>query len=1832
MLTDLTLTQSGRVSIELITSIADFRNTLSIVSPGISIVSTGCRLEPAGGLTGTAILSEKLSQRGCRVDLDSNPGAAGIQPFAAGTVLSFGMCAQTDPDSDCEFVWSSNPTANSDGQDHLRTTDLQPTAFPGRVFQLAWEDRNNLGDMDFNDLIAVVRTEIDTDGDGLWDDWEQFGIDTDANGTIDLNLPAMGANPMHKDIFLEIDFMDCAVAGGDCAAGDTHSHRPKAAAVNAMVQAFANAPVTNPDGIDGINLHVDVSNSIPHQNFLDIESPGCGGDPLPAGVGSFDAVKANAANFGATNPRRFSHFYDLFIHRRGPSTMSSGCSELPGNDTVVSLGGWNLAGAADLDGDGMDDRDVGTVQQQAGTLMHELGHNLNLHHGGGDFTDCALPLDPSCNNKPNYLSVMNYSFQFGIPPTDPDGTGPMTGRLDYSRDDLPNLDERNPPGLNEPAGIGDGTDTTVFVCPGGGAGNGPGMGPINWNCDTDSTDTGLSVDINGDGTSTLLQGFDDWDNLLFDFQTTSDFEDGVHFTFPPAESDYDTFVSLKPFSLPDRFETNDTLLRATLLGSESQITLPDLTIHNSIDVDNFKVTAAHTGKLIINAFFDDSLGDLNIEVRDIDNNIVTSSNSTDDDERLVLPVISQEAYFLRVFGANGNTNGYSLEIENFAAPIPIAIDLAAADDTGTNDTDNVTSVAAGTITMLADLSDFDDMGIEILSPQVVDRSHAGAAVEVFVQGQSRGFATTIAGTNSTLFTFTFAPGNPEFPGNLSEGLNFVTAAVRIFDGKRPRMSGRSQMSQPLLITLDTVAPATPLPPDLLASSDSGMFDNDNATNKMEPAFSGSLRKNGDDVIVGVGDRNIKVRIKADGAVVGQGLTTTAGDWEITVEPLRDKVYQMTVELEDWAGNVSSMSEPLLIEIDTLPPNTPRLDLAVASDTGRHNDDNITRDTTPDLSMTSTDPNAASHLYAPNLKLRIFDRQEESPEVLVYDSFGVLDGLTDHTQVITTLVALADGVHNLKLEAEDRAGNISDDYLLDLVVDTVAPSGTGVLYPTSDTGVSASDRVTRDATPLLTGKTEANALVRAAIDGNPAGTTAAVPLDGDEAFPPPDEFDGNYFLQTIRNLTDGEHTIRLFFQDLAGNESLAAPAATIVILVDTQGPRITNVTRGQVSTNSVISFDGATSLFEPKPRPTGPDPLVHSLVIHFSDLVDRTASFANIVALIATEAGEEGQYQLKGDHHGNVSIRGANVTFATTAGDGRPETASVELVVASPLPDDRFTLWISDAILDPAGNSLDGESGARGPFDGNDLPSETTPIFPTGDRQTGGDFHGRFTIDSRPEIGTFTLGTAYIDINGNFVFDSQGDDRDQTNRDNVFAFSDRDDWLFAGNFAPRGATSATGYDGYDKLAAYNGQRRWLFDFNNDGVPDEQITSDVRGEGIPIAGNFDPNHPGDEIGLFDGNLWYLDTNGNNNLEFTDTVLHGWLEGAPIVGDFDGDGRDDLGTWDDRRFHFDLANNGLTGAVERFIDVEEIFGDSVWPVAADMNQDGIDDVGLFVNRHEGVLPEHAGEWYVLISDGSPRVTGQINTLDHRFTPVPFGTDIFAHFGNQDVRPIVGNFDPPIRRSAIINPGDFDASGIVDAADIDLLFGQLRSNSRDGRFDLTGDGIVTIGDRHKLIWDILRTNYGDSNLDRVFNSRDLVYVFQSAEYEDQTTANSTWTEGDWNGDREFSSEDLVLAFTSGGFVWASVASNPEDRAWGIQIDDFRTNDAPSTADVEIDVFNSVGSLNRLKRMRPKWNASLKARDRVFSSKVYELRQDGFIADELVSGLSLDDLEHSGSIEWPLE
>jgi hypothetical protein len=79
-------------------------------------------------------------------------------------------------------------------------------------------------------------------------------------------------------------------------------------------------------------------------------------------------------------------------------------------------------------------------------------------------------------------------------------------------------------------------------------------------------------------------------------------------------------------------------------------------------------------------------------------------------------------------------------------------------------------------------------------------------------------------------------------------------------------------------------------------------------------------------------------------------------------------------------------------------------------------------------------------------------------------------------------------------------------------------------------------------------------------------------------------------------------------------------------------------------------------------------------------------------------------------------------------------------------------------------------------------------------------------------------------------------------------------------------------------------------------------------------------------------------------------------------------------------------------------------------------------------------------------------------------------------------------------------------------------------GSFETLANGTATGSLVNRII--------GDSNDDGIFNSSDLIVVFQAGEYEDEIPDNSTFNEGDWNGDGDFDSGDLVAAFQAGTYV----------------------------------------------------------------------------------------------------
>ena len=115
---------------------------------------------------------------------------------------------------------------------------------------------------------------------------------------------------------------------------------------------------------------------------------------------------------------------------------------------------------------------------------------------------------------------------------------------------------------------------------------------------------------------------------------------------------------------------------------------------------------------------------------------------------------------------------------------------------------------------------------------------------------------------------------------------------------------------------------------------------------------------------------------------------------------------------------------------------------------------------------------------------------------------------------------------------------------------------------------------------------------------------------------------------------------------------------------------------------------------------------------------------------------------------------------------------------------------------------------------------------------------------------------------------------------------------------------------------------------------------------------------------------------------------------------------------------------------------------------------------------------------------------------------------------------------------PGDFNMDANVGAEDIDALCLAIHDNSNDQMFDLNNDSNVDVADHEFMISNILNTVAGDTNLDGIFDSQDLVIIFQAGLYEDGVPNNSTWVTGDWNCDGEFGSSDLVVAFQTGKYV----------------------------------------------------------------------------------------------------
>jgi hypothetical protein len=452
----------------------------------------------------------------------------------------------------------------------------------------------------------------DADGDGFSNAAEAQGyLDVNGDGIYeaDVDVPLPDADPNKPDIYVQYDWMDyglndiacstdsdctslgsnhagetctgpatpnsahsCIQACGadsDCTAlgpshvGDRcilnaceHTHDPEVlapGALQAVVDAFA---------AHGFNLHVGRGHSLPSSHVVSFRQPQsqCEGASVPAGTlgayavnfydlkkSSFDEAKAPVfhyavfAQLSACDSDTHCTSGCPAVKGTTPAFGQTGQSEISGNDFIVSMG------------DLINDLGVPpTIFTVGGTFMHELGHNLGLHHGGGSTPAGTICQGPACEDtptyKPNYLSVMNYKYQYsgileGIAigsstirtcSTNVDcsigsycnrsGTTGICARLDYSTQTLPT--GGNTPGaltengqLNEPAGLGSGT-SDLFTYDDGRCAFQVGAtdGPVNWDGVGLADNSNATSDLNTQDhptlacsvTSQVLTGHTDW--------------------------------------------------------------------------------------------------------------------------------------------------------------------------------------------------------------------------------------------------------------------------------------------------------------------------------------------------------------------------------------------------------------------------------------------------------------------------------------------------------------------------------------------------------------------------------------------------------------------------------------------------------------------------------------------------------------------------------------------------------------------------------------------------------------------------------------------------------------------------------------------------------------------------------------------------------------------------------------------------------------------------------------------------------------------------------------------------------------------------------------------------------------------------------------------------------------------------------------------------------------------------------------------------------------------------------------------------------------------------
>ncbi len=307
-------------------------------------------------------------------------------------------------------------------------------------------------------------------------------------------------------------------------------------------------------------------------------------------------------------------------------------------------------------------------------------------------------------------------------------------------------------------------------------------------------------------------------------------------------------------------------------------------------------------------------------------------------------------------------------------------------------------------------------------------------------------------------------------------------------------------------------------------------------------------------------------------LLGTTVAGPDGKWSFVPSvDLKDDTYTFTANLVDKAGNVGKISDGVVIQISTTPPDAPIIDQYI------DNTGSVTGEVAHRHSTDEQHPILRGHGAEAGSVVTIYDTYNGQKTVLG-TTIAKADGSWEFDcRAQSVPVALDEGVHKITATSTDAAGNTSSESKsFDVTVDLTPPSNKVIIDHALDNqepnvGTISDNGDTNDRTPTLVGSNaEAYGVVRIYVKTANGNYTYVGETKADS--------EGNWSFTAPTLPRDGSYTYQARATDEAGNEAVGSDGFTVNL--DTLAPVIPSIIKVAKSAGDEISQGTQTNTTTP----------------------------------------------------------------------------------------------------------------------------------------------------------------------------------------------------------------------------------------------------------------------------------------------------------------------------------------------------------------------------------------------------------------------------------------------------------------------------------------------------------------------------------------------------------------------------------------------------------------------------------------------------------------------------